>query len=226
MQTQASSKTAPPAGGFAHPRRNVAALGIEPGMLGADFGSGSGAYTLAIADRLEGVGHVYAIDIQRDLLRRIANEAAKLGHKNVEIIWADLEVPRASKLAGETLDFVLISNLLFQVPDKGALLAEARRILKATGRLAIVDWSESFERDEGAREGVGKRKFPVSEGSSRSEVWKTEVFQRGWGPTEEDVIAKDAALELARKAGFDLVKEFPAGAHHYGLIMRPVAVAK
>jgi len=158
MQTQASSKTAPPAGGFAHPRRNVAALGIEPGMLVADFGSGSGAYTLAI--------------------------------------------------------------------DKGALLAEARRILKATGRLAIVDWSESFERDEGAREGVGKRKFPVSEGSSRSERWKTEGFQRGWGPTEEDVIAKDAALELARKAGFELVKEFPAGAHHYGLIMRPVAVAK
>src|SRR3989344_567435 len=193
MQTQASSKTAPPAGGFAHPRRNVAALGIEPGMLVADFGSGSGAYTLAIADRLEGLGHVYAIDIQRDLLRRIANEAAKLGHKNVEVIWADLEVPRASKLAGGTLDFVLISNLLFQVPDKGALLAEARRILKATGRLAIVDWSESF---------------------------------KGMGPIDEDVIAKDAALELALKAGFELVKEFPAGVHHYGLIMRPVAVAK
>ena len=193
MQTQASSKTAPPAGGFAHPRRNVAALGIEPGMLVADFGSGSGAYTLAIADRLEGVGHVYAIDIQRDLLRRIANEAAKLGHKNVEIIWADLEVPRASKLAGETLDFVLISNLLFQVPDKGALLAEARRILKATGRLAIVDWSESF---------------------------------KGLGPVDEDVVPKQTGLELARKAGFELMKEFPAGAHHYGLIMRPVAVAK
>jgi len=193
MQTQASSKTAPPAGGFAHPRRNVAALGIEPGMLVADFGSGSGAYTLAIADRLEGVGHVYAIDIQRDLLRRIANEAAKLGHKNVEIIWADLEVPRASKLAGETLDFVLISNLLFQVPDKGALLAEARRILKATGRLAIVVWSESF---------------------------------KGLGPVDEDVVPKQTGLELARKAGFELMKEFPAGAHHYGLIMRPVAVAK
>ncbi|RJQ33812.1 class I SAM-dependent methyltransferase [Candidatus Parcubacteria bacterium] len=189
MRTHAPSKTAT----FAHPRRNVAALGIEPGMLVADFGSGSGAYTLAIADRLEGLGHVYAIDIQRDLLRRIANEAAKLGHKNVEVIWADLEIPRASKLAGGTLDFVLISNLLFQVPDKGALLSEARRILKASGRLAIVDWSESF---------------------------------KGMGPIEEDVVPKQTALELARKAGFELVKEFPAGAHHYGLIMRPVAVAK
>ena len=184
MQTHAPSKTAP----FAHPRRNVAALGIEPGMLVADFGSGSGAYVLAIADRLEGLGHIYAIDIQRDLLRRISNEATKLGHKNVEVIWADLEAPRASKLANGTLDLVLASNILFQVPDKKALLSEARRILKAKGRLVIVDWSESF---------------------------------KGMGPTEEDVIAKDAALELARKEGFELVKEFPAGAHHYGLILRP-----
>ena len=184
MQTHAPSKTAP----FAHPRRNVAALGIEPGMLVADFGSGSGAYVLAIADRLEGLGHVYAIDIQRDLLRRISNEATKLGHKNVEVIWADLEAPRASKLANGTLDLVLASNILFQVPDKRAFLSEARNILKAKGRLAVVDWSESF---------------------------------KGMGPTEEDVIAKDAALELARKEGFELVKEFPAGAHHYGLILRP-----
>src|SRR5262245_52316147 len=85
--------------GFAHPPRNVAALGVMPGMKVADFGSGSGAYVLAIAKELNGSGHVYAIDIQKDLLRRTKNEAEKQGYKNVEVLWGDLEADNGSKIA-------------------------------------------------------------------------------------------------------------------------------
>lgn len=130
--------------GFAHPPRNVDALGIMPGMAVADFGAGSGAYVLAIGERLKGKGHVYAIDVQQDLLRRIKNEAHKRGFKNVEIVWSDLELPGGSKIADKHADLVLISNLLFQLDDKSAVLAEAWRILKPMGRLAIIDWSESY----------------------------------------------------------------------------------
>ncbi len=129
---------------FAHPPRNVAAMGIEPGMTVADFGAGSGAYVLAIAERLSHAGHVYAIDVQQDLLRRIKNDAHKRGFKNVEIVWSDLEREYGSKIANDHTDRVLISNLLFQVEDKEALVREALRILKPEGLLAIVDWSESF----------------------------------------------------------------------------------
>lgn len=130
--------------GFAHPNRNVAAFGVQSGMRVADFGAGSGAYVLGIAKRLDGTGKVYAIDVQRDLLRRIANEAMRRGYSNVEVIWADLEVPRASKLANASIDLVLVSNLLFQVPDKVAVLREARRTIKSTGIVVVIDWSDSF----------------------------------------------------------------------------------
>lgn len=130
--------------GFAHPRLNVAALGVEPGMSVADFGSGSGIYVLHIAEALENSGRVYAIDVQRDLLHRVKNEAHRRGFKNVDVIWTDLERPGASKFANQTLDLVLISNLLFQVENKAAVFAEAWRILKPAGRLAIIDWSDSF----------------------------------------------------------------------------------
>lgn len=173
---------------FAHPRRNVGALGIEPGMTVADFGSGSGAYVLAIAERLANAGHVYAIDIQRDLLRRIHTEAHKHGYKNVELIWADLEKEHASKLADHSVDIVLISNLLFQLDDKAAPLHEAWRILTSSGKLAIIDWSDSFG---------------------------------GMGPIKKEVVTKDAALSLAQTSHFELVREFEAGAHHFGLILRP-----
>lgn len=130
---------------FARPKRNVAALPLQHGMRIVDFGSGSGAYVLAMAERLQGSGTVYAIDIQRDLLRRTHNDAARRGLKNVEVIWADLETPRASKLADASIDFVVVSNLLFQVQGKAIILREARRIVKTNGYVVVIDWADSFK---------------------------------------------------------------------------------
>lgn len=189
MQQTAHRHTPLKTAGFAHPKRNVAVLGLQSGMKVADFGAGSGAYVLAIAERLEGSGRVYAIDVQRDLLRRISSEATQRGYKNVEIIWADLEVPRASKLADRSIDLVLISNMLFQVPDKSLVLREAYRIVKGIGHVVLIDWSESFG---------------------------------GMGPMKDDVVSKEKALQLAEAAGLRLVREFAAGAHHYGLMLKPV----
>ncbi len=177
---------------FAHPLRNVAAMEIEPGMIVADFGSGSGAYVLAIAERLAHAGHVYAIDVQQDLLRRIKNDSHKRGYKNVEIVWSDLDRPYGSKLADAHVDRVLISNLLFQLDDKNVIMSEAYRILKPHGLLVIVDWSESFG---------------------------------GLGPQKKSVVNKDAASVLVHKAGFESLRDFDAGAHHYGLIaLKPAHV--
>ncbi len=170
---------------FAHPARNVAALGIQPGMKVADFGSGSGAYVLAIAEALCNSGRVYAIDVQRDLLRRTKNESHKRGFKNVDVIWGDLERNGGSKIADGALDMVLISNLLFQVTEKKVLIEEALRILRPQGRLVIIDWSDSYG---------------------------------GTGPIKQDVVTKETALSLCRASGLELVREFQAGAHHYGLI--------
>jgi ubiquinone/menaquinone biosynthesis C-methylase UbiE len=179
-----------PVAGFAHPRSNIHALGVEPGMLVADFGAGSGAYVLELAQVLNKSGRVYAIDVQKDLLRRIHTEAKKRGiDQCVELIWGDLEAPGGSKIADDTVDLVLVSNLLFQVPDKKALLREARRILKPSGRLVIIDWNESYG---------------------------------GMGPTREDVVGKEQVLAMVRADRYELLREFDAGAHHYGLILRLV----
>ena len=226
---------APPSGdsliethGFAHPVRNIAALGVDTGMKIADFGSGSGAYVLGLADALHGSGVVYAIDIQKDLLRRTKNEADKRGFKNVEVLWGDLEKPHGSKLADGLLELVLISNLLFQIDDRRAVLREAWRILRPAARLAILDWSDSFGRADsvGSREGVGEREFPVSEGSEQRERRKTEGFRGGWGPQKEDVVPKKEIQGLAGEVGFELIEEFPAGAHHYGLLFRKTDTKK
>lgn len=175
---------------FAHPRRNIKALGIEPGMRVADFGAGSGAYVLVIAEALHGTGTVYAVDIQKDLLRRIKNEATRRSLE-VEIVWGDLEEGNGSKLAEHSLDLVLISNLLFQVRDRTAVFVEAERILRKGGRVAVIDWSDS----------------PPAGG------WRM-------GPHPDQVCTKEKTLMLAREEGLVFMKEFNAGTHHYGLIFR------
>jgi len=119
-------------------------FGIEPGMSVADFGAGSGHYIWPIAEALENSGQLFAIDVQQDLLRRIHNEAHKRGYKNIKIIWTDLEKPKSSKIADRALDYVLISNLLFQIENKSSVIQEARRVLKPSGKLILIDWSDSF----------------------------------------------------------------------------------
>lgn len=47
----------------------------------------------------------------------------------------------------------------------------------------------------------------------------TESFN-GMGPTPEHVIAKDEVTGLLESNGFVFESEFPAGAHHYGLMFR------
>ena len=175
--------------GFAHPARNIDALPFEPGMTVADLGSGSGHYALEFAARLSETGRVYAVDVQRDLLHRIKNEAQRRGLKNLEIIPGDIEKMHGTHIADAVCDLVLLSNVLFQLEDPGGALLEAWRILKPTGRLGIIDWSDSFG---------------------------------GMGPTKVHVIKKERALELAENSGFKLLTEFSAGAHHYGLLLKPV----
>ncbi|MDR3571563.1 MAG: methyltransferase domain-containing protein [Candidatus Pacebacteria bacterium] len=174
--------------GFAHPVRNSLHFELQPGMQVADFGAGSGHYVWPIAEAIGEGGKLYAIDVQRELLKRIHNESAKRGLKNVKIIWSDLEKPKASKLAGGTIDLVLISNLLFQLEDTAVVLREAKRILKPSGSLVAIDWADSF--------GM-------------------------MGPHKKQVVAKAAGDALIREAGFEIVREFNAGAHHWGLIARP-----
>jgi len=130
--------------GFAVPHRVAHELGLVHGMRVADFGAGSGSYALALAEAVGKTGVLYAVDVQKDLLARIKSEAHRKHLSNIEIIWGDLENSHGSKIADRTVDLVLASNILFQLPDKHALLSEAYRILKPSGRLALIDWNDSY----------------------------------------------------------------------------------
>lgn len=129
---------------FTNPEANIAALGIYEGMVIADLGAGTGAYTLLLAERVGETGHVYAVEVQQEFLANIKNAAAERGLKNVEVIWGDIERLGGTKIKDGIADAVVVSNVLFQAEDRQGVIREAKRILKTGGKLLFIDWSASF----------------------------------------------------------------------------------
>jgi ubiquinone/menaquinone biosynthesis C-methylase UbiE len=125
------------------PLRTLSACTIHPTDHIADFGAGTGFMARAAA-QLASEGQIFAIEITRDMVARLTREIAQERIPNVHVLWGDIETPRGSQLENDTIDFLILSNVLFQVEDKSGCLQEALRVLKPQGRLLLVDWSESF----------------------------------------------------------------------------------
>lgn len=129
---------------FSHPETNVATWNLPLGSSVADFGSGSGHHVLALALAVGEKGKVYAVDVQKDLLTKLKNQANEKGYHNVEVIWGDIEKIGGSKIGDGVLDAVLLSNIVFQVTERETLMQEAVRILKSGGSLCVIDWTDTF----------------------------------------------------------------------------------
>lgn len=129
---------------FSDPEKNIEALNPKAGSSLADFGSGAGHHAIAALKALGPAGTVYAIDIQKDSLQSLKREAQKQGLENLEVIWGDIETPKGSRLAEGAVEYVLISNLMFQVNNHASVVAEAMRVLRPGGLLFLVDWADSF----------------------------------------------------------------------------------
>ena len=129
---------------FSDPENNIRQFALAPGMLVADFGSGSGFYALAAARAVAPRGKVFAVDIQKDLLQKLKNGAKQNHLNNVDVVWGDLEHLGGTKLRENSLDAVTVGNLFFQIKNKDALCLEINRILRPNARALVVDWAGSF----------------------------------------------------------------------------------
>lgn len=124
---------------FLNPEKILDELDIKNNIIVADFGCGSGGFTIPLAKKVDD-GLVYGIDLMESPLS-VLKSTARLGNlNNIKIIKTNLETPRGSTIGGSSVDMVFIPNVLFQVDNKSAIILEAIRILKNSGKLIIIDW--------------------------------------------------------------------------------------
>lgn len=104
------------------------ALRGAPGLRLADIGGGTGNYALAL--KREGWEPV--------VVDRSAEMLAQAAAKGLETVEADAQ---QLPFEDETFDAVTMISMLHHVEDRGAALAEARRILRPGGRLVLKGYT-------------------------------------------------------------------------------------
>ncbi len=121
------------------PKEDVIGL-IAPrnGEVIADLGCGTGRWTFELARAVGEHGKVYAVDIDREVLKEVRKRKRAYGIDNVEIITSVADDPR---LPVNGLDVVFLNNVIDFV-ERDALvgfLAGIHAALRDGGRLIIRD---------------------------------------------------------------------------------------
>jgi arsenite methyltransferase len=114
----------------------TAVADLHAGETVLDLGSGAGADVLTSARRVGPTGRAIGLDMTDEMLELARAGAAEAGVENAEFLKGYLEdVP----LPDASVDVVISNCVINLAADKRVVLAEAARVLRPGGRVAVSD---------------------------------------------------------------------------------------
>ena len=174
---------------YQKPDEVVAALSLEPGMVVADIGAGSGYFTRRLASQVGTQGKVYAVDVEEKMLHynRQILEGLGLADQTMFIL-ASQEDPQ---LPSGQIDLVFVCDAYHHLTNHSAYFTKVREALTARSRVAIID----FYHDERS----GQLNFPKDHLVPREQVIQ-DMKQAGYRLVREhEFLPKQYFLEFSAR---------------------------
>lgn len=110
--------------------------GIKHGDSVLDLGSGAGNDCFVARALVGDAGYVTGLDFTEAMVEKARMNASKLGFKNVEFVYGDIE---EMPLSDNSFDVVISNCVLNLVPDKQKAFSEMFRVLKSGGHFSVSD---------------------------------------------------------------------------------------
>jgi ubiquinone/menaquinone biosynthesis C-methylase UbiE len=132
-------------------RQRIEFAGIGEGQVVLDFGSGPGYFAALAAEVVGPYGKVYAADIHPLVPDYIERLKEKRCLENLETIVTDCD----TSLPDESVDVILLFDMIHMLEDPYRILSEMRRILKSDGTLCLDVYHMKEERVIRIVESVG-----------------------------------------------------------------------
>jgi predicted methyltransferase len=117
------------------PHEVIQALGLKPDAAVADIGAGTGYFSARLANMLR-EGRVYAVDIEPDMVKYVAERARREGLANIVPVTGAADSPRLPA----KVDMALFVDVYHHIEERGRYFRNLRGALKPGGRVAIIDF--------------------------------------------------------------------------------------
>jgi ubiquinone/menaquinone biosynthesis C-methylase UbiE len=111
-----------------------ATLDPSPGERILEIGPGTGYYTLDLATWVGPDGSLEILDIQQEMLDHTMDRVGERGLGNVTAARGDAQ---ALPFDDASVDAVVLTTVLGEIPDQAAALGEIARVLRPGGRLVV-----------------------------------------------------------------------------------------
>jgi ubiquinone/menaquinone biosynthesis C-methylase UbiE len=104
-----------------------------------DIGAGTGFYTRPLCRRLRPGGFIWACDVSGEVLQWLQGSLCAEDRQSIGLVRIG---ESALPFAANTMDLVIMANVLHEFEHPDTMTQEACRILRAGGRVLVVDWKK------------------------------------------------------------------------------------
>jgi precorrin-6B methylase 2 len=113
------------------------ALNLQPGMVVADVGAGTGYLARRMASVVQPGGSVWAVDVQPEMVQMLQKLAAKRGLRNIKPVLGsetDIRLPAAA------VDLAIMVDVYHELAYPHEVMQSILAALKPGGRLVFVEY--------------------------------------------------------------------------------------